>query len=507
MPNTRARPHGSGPYFAAAILLVLVVLLAQAGWATYRRSAPPSGSLATADALFTSGQYYAALQQYTLLAASESHDSAAATLRVGMVRTIRAEFALAESALWEAIRRGLSAESYDLAVFYLGHVLSSRGQQEAAERLWQQTNCAPTQQPCPYAGPRAVLRAGWAFQAGDYSTAERDYRAAFALPLPNDWRTQAIYRLSLLQAARSPEQALSVLQAPPPWQVQPPDPFLSPLLPATALADSARLYAVLQSSAIDRVQLLGQLYLDLGLDDLALHWFEQVADDSPHADEAAAFALYTRWRLGQQPGEPAEFARIVASQPASSRAQVLLALVTIVQSQDTLTSTDTLTGTQQALAPQSAETYLAWALWYLSHSDYVNASSAYQRAIVLAAPAMRGRYALLAARFSLTTGYEICTEGTSAAREAVERLPDSADAWATLAGSHYQCYAFAGASAAARRALSYDPQRADASFYLGAALARLEQEDEARAALIRAADLAPASIWRERAEGILTQLF
>jgi Flp pilus assembly protein TadD len=56
------------------------------------------------------------------------------------------------------------------------------------------------------------------------------------------------------------------------------------------------------------------------------------------------------------------------------------------------------------------------------------------------------------------------------------------------------------------RALAIDAADAEAAYYLGRALAALGDAVGARQALVQAADAAPASVWRERAERQLALL-
>jgi tetratricopeptide (TPR) repeat protein len=348
-----------------------------------------------------------------------------------------------------------------------------------------------------------VVQANWALRQGDYHAARVGYSTAITMPLPADWHAFSLYRLALLEAASNPDSALALLATRAPTSV-PPDPFLSPLLPTTFVSDSGRLYAVLQASAAERTQLLGQLYMDLGYYKLAEEQFARIPSDSPYALPSAAYAAYARWHSGEAQAAAAHLEQLTASYPGELRVHVLQALTAI--SSGALTSTATLTSTVGMLPTWHADTHLARALWYVSQSDYVNASLSYQRAVNLAPAHMRGHYALLAARFHLRTTYELCSEGPPVAQQAIQRLPGSAEAWVTLGAIRYQCSDFAGAAIATRRALELDPQRADAFFYRGAALVWLNRLHEARITLIRAADLAPASIWRERAELLLADL-
>jgi Tfp pilus assembly protein PilF len=459
--------------------------------------------LQRADMRFASGQYYTALQQYRAL--SHQQDTAALRLRLGILHTLRGEFALAEQKLWHAMLLEPSCADYELTTLYLGHVVASREQVPRALEIWQRPAvCAIPPEQRPYAGPRRVIQAEWALRQGEYGTAQAGYSTAITMTLPADWQAFTLYRLALLQAASDPDGALELLESPLSTVATQPDPFLTPLLPTTFVRDSSQLYAVLQASDAERPQLLGQLYLNLEYYDLAERQFAQVPPDSPYALSAATYAAYAEWHTGEEQAAAEQLEQLVTHHPGELRVHVLQALTTI--SSDTLTSTATLTSTVGMLPTWHADTYLARALWYVAQSDYVNASLSYQQAIDLAPAPMRGHYALVAAQFHLRTTYELCAEGLPVAQEASSQLTASAEAWTTLAAIRYQCSDFAGATIAAHHALTLDPQRAAAFFYRGAALARLNRLDEARITLIHAADLAPASIWRERAELVLDEL-
>ncbi|NJN17677.1 MAG: hypothetical protein HC822_16080 [Oscillochloris sp.] len=89
--------------------------------------------------------------------------------------------------------------------------------------------------------------------------------------------------------------------------------------------------------------------------------------------------------------------------------------------------------------------------------------------------------------------------------QAAEGMTNSGEALTLLAALRYRCGQFAGAAEAAAQAqiLGAGPE---AAYYRGASLAALGATTEARHQLIRAADLAPASIWRARAELALATL-
>lgn len=454
--------------------------------------------LRRADRYFSSGQYHAALQEYASLSAR--YDTVETALRLGMVRTVRGEYDLAERALRRAMALQPQGDQRSLTALYLGQVLERRGQRHDAA-LWARAADCPAGALCPYAGPQRIVRAEWALQQGDYAAAESDYRAALDRALPADWHALAVYRLALLQGARDPAAALALLTTTP-SPSQWPDPFLTPLLPS-ARAETDQLQTVLQADPAQRPQLLGQFYLDRNLYGLAEAQFAQVAPDDPNALAAAAYAAYTRWRAGETRVGLQRLEALVAAHPDNSRARTLLALA-YLSAEDTAAAWAQLDVILDD-APGDPDTHLVWANWYVAQRDYINARDEYQRALLQAPPDERGAYALLVAQFHLNTTYELCDAGLIAAELAVRSLPASADAWTTLAGSRYQCGDFAGAAEAARNALDRTASAA-AAFYLGAALNGMGDRAAARQVLVRAADMAPASIWRERAEAALAHL-
>jgi tetratricopeptide (TPR) repeat protein len=352
------------------------------------------------------------------------------------------------------------------------------------------------------------VQAEWALRQDDYAAAEEGYQTALDLPLSPDWCTLAVYRLALLQAADDPVRARATLEAPSPGCSMVPELLLKPLLPEPAETQhhSAQLLAILQTDTQQQAQLLGQFYLDAGLPELAAAQFAQVEPNNPYALAAAIQDAYARWLAGDTQTSLTQLEQQASIYPTDPRLPTMLVLASISSiDTDAISATQSISTTLTQLAIQRADTHLAWAAWHIARSDYVAARQSYKVALALAPPDQRGHYALLVARFHLRTSYEICTYGIPAAEVATRELPASADAWATLAGSLYQCGEFGPAIDAARRALE-DRPRADASFYLGAALAHSGETEAARTALIRAADLAPASMWRRRAEIILADL-
>lgn len=462
----------------------------------------PRDDLRRADRLFAAGRYHAALPIYRQLAADE--DDAGLTLRLGILRTLRGEYALAEPELRHAIKLGLTPAEHDLAALYLGQALYRREQPLPAARVWNLVRDC-TAADCAYDVPRRVLRAEAALRRGDYAAAESDYRAALEAPYFADWQELARLRLAMLLAARDPETALTALRRPlsptadVPYRLQF---LLEPLRPALP-ADPSQLAAILQTSPPEREQLLGQFYLDLQRYDLAEMQFARINPQSSQAIAAAAYAAYADWRAGNTQAGIARLEELVARHPLERRARILLALIYVTDRDDAAARTQLEAVT--ALAPGNADVYLAWAGWHVAQRDYVAATAEYQRALRVAPAGRRGAIALMVARFHLDTTYELCSVGLPTAERAVTLQPDDPATLTVLAASHFHCGEFAAAANAAEAAFALQPD-SQAAYYLGSARSALGDAQGARSALVVAADLAPASPWRSLAEERLALL-
>lgn len=473
----------------------LVLLLAGALALVWRPD--PRDQLRAIDRSFAAGHYHAALTTLTPLAPK----LAPARLRLGMVRALRGEAAEAERALRAAMLAGLTPGDYQLALLYLGRTLADDGRAELAQRTWRLIEDCRSAEACGYRGPARLLAAELALQRGDYPAAEAGFQAAYTAGLPPAWVAAARYRLALLRAARDPAEAQRLLDLTDRARL-PANPLIAPLLPPSG-EGPAQLRAVLAAPAQEQAQLLGQLYLSLGLYGLAEAQFARIDPAAPEARGAAAYAAYTRWRAGDAAGGLARLEALAAAYPDDPRVRTLLALAYL--------ETDAGDVARAAIAsaaearPKEPWVELAWASWYAAQRDYDQASLAYERALALAPQAERGRYALLAAQFHLATTYELCERGLPLAEQAASASADDPVALTTLAAHRYHCGELAGAVAAARAAQAAGSGPA-AAYYLGAALAALGDSANARVALIQAADLAPASDWRRRAELVLVTL-
>lgn len=481
----------------SAVRCTLYVLLAAAAASMIFRP-DPRDELRAADRLFVTGRYHEALAAYSAL----SPALPAAQQRLGMIRSLRGEGLVAERALRAAMQRGLADGDYQLALLYLGRALADSERAALADATWRLLEDCRSTVACRYKAPGRLLLAEEALWRDDDAAATASYMAALDQPLPPGWAALARYRLALLRAPDDPAAALALLAQLDGAPALAVDPLLAPLLPDVGDGPE-QLAAVLQSPEAARPQLLGQLYLGLGLFGLAESQFARVDPRGPEALAAAAYAAYTRWRAGDVGAGLARLQALVASHPEEPRARTLLAMALLTA--DAPDAARDQIDAVARLTPGAPDLQLAWASWYAARREYDQASLAYERAIAVAPPAERGRYALIAAEFHLAATFEQCEAGLPLAERAAAALGQHAGALTTLAAHRYSCGQFAGAAEAARAAQAAG-DGPEAAYYLGAALAALGQRDDARAALVRAADLAPASEWRRRAELALALL-
>jgi tetratricopeptide (TPR) repeat protein len=481
-----------------AQLVLTLLLLWQGARLTFR----PDGldDLRHADALFAAGRYHSARAAYTAVVA-RSPRLAPALLRLGIVYAVRNERAAANEQLAYALDTGLSQADYELARLYQGWLAAQAGQRDQAMRYW-----ATIGEHSAWLPLRRSLEAENLLALADYANAEASYRAAAAAGLPSEWRALVATRLALLRASSDPAAALAELKRVDRLAISlAPDSmiFATPLLPA-AEPSAGQLAEVLLAPIEQRPQLLGQLYLHAQLFGLAEAQFATVAPGSPRALAAATYAAYSRWLGGDRVGGLQRLQNLVAAHPTDSRARAVLALA-YLSAQD-VPGAQAQLEIMRAQAPHAPATHLAWAQWYAAQHDYLAATAEYRLALNHAAPDERGAYALALARLHVDIALGRCENGLPAAQAAARALPNDPRAWTTLARLQFDCGDPAGSRAAAEQALQRAPASAEASYYLGRALAALGDRPAARLALINAADLAPRSLWRERAEAQIATL-
>lgn len=513
-------------FFAALVIIQLLLLIILATRSDMFPPSPPPlpAPFAHADQLFGEGRYFAAWQEYRQLAEQEALPRAERLLRMGMILTVRGAYGEAARKLHAALGAGLPTESANLALLYLGQCSWAQGLADEAERAW-----ARLHRPSPLEGVGLVLRAEWALQQGRAEIASATYTAALERTLPADWMPTVIYRVALLQATHDPDTARASLQMLASWQqtcgasqgcfppsvstvaVSEPLPLIRPLIPRVP-QDISPLLTILSTPAPEYYQRLGQYFLAQGWHRLALEQFEQIDEHSPDDLRvlASAYAGYTRWYLGEKSAGIQAVRDLARIAPENPHLHILLVLMLSRGDESDDQVSDGVLGELDALVSQHPtwpETFLVHAHRALRQHDYATAMRAFHQALALVVepPERRGRYALLVARFHLTTTYGLCEYGLPAAEQASQLLRNHVQAWNTLAAVRYHCRSFVEAAVAARIARAWGGG-AEASYYLGAALLELAQRDEAKEMLIEAADAAPASPWRARAERKLASL-
>jgi len=456
------------------------------------------------DDLFQAGRYHAAFLKASDLATKR--DTAQTARWLGMLQAVRGESSEAERLLRRALWLGLQSDERDLTLLYLGDLLAKRGESEAALTIWNTLSPCPETiaQTCTYTGPRYILQAQIALQQKNYRLARDTYRISLQFPLPPDWYNLTTYHLVLLHAATDPAGALAELESrTDSLETTPLNSLLNPIRPDLGPNTVDDLRAILQADSANRNQLLGQQYLQQQFYDLAETQFSEVGAENPDAIMAAAYAAYARWLAKDRHGGLLRLEILITLFPEDPHVRTLLALIYLAQKD--LQSVEKQMTLMMQQYPQRPDTSLIRAAWYTTKRDYAKASAEYQQALNLAPASRRGKFALLVARFHLHTGFEICTKGAKVAKEAIMLLPNEALAWETLAANQYRCGDFQGAIETAQQALTYT-KSAETTFYLGAALRATGSKEAAQAALVQAADLAPASVWREKAEELLGEM-
>lgn len=482
------------------ILLALLVLLLIGAALSFGLTTRPKDALEQADALFTTGQYHAALASYRSIP-PDNKRYPLALAHQGMLHTLRAELPQADQQLARAVGLGLDANDLELVRLYQGAVAQRSQHEPEAQRLWALIPEKSTLRPLIL-----VLQSEQQLWSGDAASAEQGYRQALTALLPTDWTSLVYTRLALLRASSDPGAARAELalaaQALSKQANATTMPFIAPLLPASQ-PDSAQIQAALDAPLQQQPMLLGQLYLNAGLYTMAEAQFQRVAPDSAQAIPAAAFAAYTRWRAGDRAGGLVQLRSLVARAPDEAHVRALLALVAldINDKQETQTQLAMI----RNLAPNAASTALAWGQWQASQRDYVEASRLYAEALERASLSERGFYALHLARFNLATAWLLCEQGLPAAEEAVARNT-SVEALVLLSQIRLACGNDGGAWIAANRALVLEPNNPEALYRAGLAILRHGDRQAAYDFFVHAADAQPGTVWRERAESQIKQL-
>ncbi|HEY0607747.1 MAG TPA: tetratricopeptide repeat protein [Herpetosiphonaceae bacterium] len=488
---SRDKPRSLKLAYLSVLVLIGAVI------ALVLRPAQQPDELRAAEQLWQAGRVTEALRSYQTLRSSESAP-ALVDIRLAAITLLRGDCAQAQmyaaTALGKPLRRDEAAQAH----LIVGQCAAQRGALDRAQAEWLSVDPQS-----PYQALVDVLSGEIALRGGLRSSAIDAYTSALAGPLPEPWRSFARLRLALALAPDAPETALRHLQSIP-ETLPDPAPETRPLLPLTsgAIVGQARqLAAILAAPPEQQRQLIGQQLLDLNLLRLAIATFEQVPVDAPRDPLAEAHAAYARWQLGQTSAATTQLRELVAQYPQQPLIATLYATIAI--NAGNLDEASAVLDAAEARAPLDPAIVLVRSDLLVARRQYPEAIVERRRARDIARPEVRGRYALALAEQHLSLTYRVCDSGITAASEATTIAADDPQAWQLLASMFYHCRSYTQAAEAAQRGLALAPNNPGLRFFLGAALWEDGNQDAARPHLIAAADLAPASEWRKRAEQTL----
>lgn len=477
-------------YLSALALIAAVSILVL-------RPEPQQIDLRAADQLWQSGRLTEALRRYQSLYASKAAPALVDT-RLAAIGLLRADCSHAQTHAAAALHKPLRRDEAALAHLIAGQCAALRGDLARAQAEWQSVDPRS-----PYHALTTVMLGEYALRTGQRATAIDRYTAALATPLVEPWRSFTRLRVALALAPTAPDEALRQL-ALIPATLPDPDSDSRPLLPLTASeisGQSRQLTAILATPAEQHPQLLGQQLLALDLLPLAIATFEQVPIDAPNRPLAEAHAAYARWRLGQVSAATTQLRDLVARYPQVPPIATMYATIAI--NAGDLDSAAAVLDAAEARHPLDPAIVLVRSDLLVARREYPQAIAERRRARDIARPEARGRYALALAEQHLSLTFRVCDSGVAAAREATTIAAADPRSWQMLASTLYHCRSYRESAEAAAQGLSLAPNDPALHFFRGAALWEAGDRVAGRPHLIAAADRAPGSEWRRRAEQTL----
>lgn len=485
------RPRSLKLVFLSALVLVAAIV------ALVLRPAPQQSELRAAEQLWQAGRVTEALRSYQALRSSPSAP-ALVDIRLATIMLLRGDCAQAQTYAATALGKPLRRDEAAQAHLIVGQCATQRGALDRAQAEWLSVDPQS-----PYHAIVDVLSGETALRGGLRTRAIDDYNTALKAPLVEPWRSFVRLRLALALAPHEHETALKHLRLIP-ETLRAPEPETRPLLPLTSgeiVRQARQLEAILAAPQEQHRQLIGQQLIDLNLLRLAIATFEEVTIDVPRDPLAEAHAAYARWQLGQTSAATTQLRELVAQYPQEPLIATLYATIAI--NAGNLDEASAVLDAAEARNPLDPAIVLVRSDLLVARRQYPEAIVERRRARDIARPEVRGRYALALAEQHLSLTYRVCDSGITAASEATTIAAADPKAWQLLASMNYHCRAYQQAAEAARRGLALAPNNPGLHFFLGAALWEDRDQQAARPHLIAAADLAPASEWRKRAEQTL----
>ncbi|MDP9312817.1 MAG: hypothetical protein M3R24_18340 [Chloroflexota bacterium] len=477
--------------------IVLVVVAAS----LVLRPEPVGTAVRAAEALWQAGQFLEARAQ--LLAIPPAEAPPRVWVRLAQLHLLRGECVPAQRYVARALAGSSSQLRRDEAA--LVHLVAGQCAALAGDRRYATAEWSAVDPRSPYRAVSDLLRGDDALHAAETTGALTSYTAALAGPLAEPLPAFAHLRMALVLAGKQPDVAREHLAAI--GETLPP--LTADLRPFVALSTkdvvkhSRQLEAILAADPAAHAQLLGQQLLDLGLPRLAIVHFEQVPDTAPEAVLARAYAAMARWQLGQKDAAAEQLRELAVYLPQDPAVATLYA--SIARERGELDAADKALAAAEAVHPLDPAIMVVRSDILVDRHAYAEAIAERRRALALARPEVRARYALALAQLHLDLTYQLCDAGIAAARQATTLAPADGMAWQLLAAVLYHCGDYHGTAEAARSGLAVMPDHTALLFYLGAGQWASGERQSGAANLRAAANLAPASEWRRRAEALLSQ--
>lgn len=477
---------------AAWLLALLLVSIGGAALAPRLRAATP---LRTADQLWRDGRATEAWALYTGLHGADALPPYA-QLRLAGLALERGACGDAELLAAQVLHQPTTADDAALAHLIRAECALKRNASQCAGAEWNAIAASPTGDALAQ-----VVQGEHALRNGDLAAATQHLEMALEQPLPPPWTAFAHLRLAQTSSDSTvASQHIAAIPATLPTA----DPATRPLLPLRShelAAQAASVRATLAAPPADQDQLRGQVLLDAGLWQLARAHWDGLAQRDRDEPRPPAYAAYARYQLGERRRATLALRGLGQRFPGDPFIATLRATL-VLRTGDANTAILFIERAEME-HPLDPALALVRADILAAQRRYADAIAERRRARNIAPAQQRARYALALAQQHVDLAYNLCDQGIAAAQDATTLGPNDAQAWHTLAAAQRHCRRYADAIAAAQRGLALAPDDPALQFYAGAALWENDQCEQARAYLLRAADLAPASTWRERAEELL----
>lgn len=483
-------------------LLLLGLLLSALSSNLVLRPEPATMALREAEYLWQVGRSSEARRQFMQLLAHTQ--LASVPVRLAQISLLRGECDSAQRYAAQALRGAgtpagaLRRDEAAHAHLVAGQCAALAGNRRYAEAEWAAVD--PRSSLHPLAN---LLRGEDALRVADVQAAAQYGLKALESTLGEPARSFAHLRVALALAGDAPaaaEQHVAAIPAALPAAAADIRAYMT-LSSEEIVRHARQLEAILGSEPAVRGQLLGQQLLALDLHHLAIARFEGVPPDAPRVVLARAHAAVTRWELGQKDTAVEQLRELVEYAPHNPAVATMFATVALYRGQ--LDAASAALDVAEGWNPLDPAIMVVRSDVLVARHDFPGAVAERRRAFEVARPAFRGRYARALAELHLRLTYQLCEAGADAARTATLLEPSAVESWRLLGSIVYHCRDFAGAADAARRGLQVAPNDAELEFWLGAALWESGQRRGGTVHLRNAADFAPSSEWRRRAEEIL----